>query len=237
MSKKRIAIIGDSTVEWIRPYRNHQDEYTYSEYLLNNNQYIVDIYVKAGMTSHEALILIWKELMGKFYDYYIFSFGINDCTPRSYPKIMADYYNNTLIAQNFLDKFLFLFYRVLTSTKLQKICSKFGISNPWISLNVFEKNIDRIISLLSKETDGKLIFISIPKTSKRVCDILVDINEIIPKYSDVIIKKTSDRVHIINLDLLFRDDYELYIPEGIHYSANGHRLVYDKIKDWIEKNV
>ncbi len=128
-------------------------------------------------------------------------------------------------------------YRILTATKFQNICSKLGISNPWISLNVFEKNIDRIISLLSKETDGTLIFITTPKTSQRVTDILVDINEIIPKYSNVIIKKTSQRVHVIDLDLLFSDDYELYIPEGIHYSANGHRLVYDKIKDWIEKNV
>ena len=70
----------------------------------------------------------------------------------------------------------FLFYRGLTSTKL-KICSKFGISNLWISLNVFEKSIDRIISLLSKrKLDGKLIFISIQKQVKGMCDILVDIN-------------------------------------------------------------
>ncbi len=237
MTKKRIAIIGDSTVEWIRPYRNHQDEYTYSEYLLNSDQYIVDIYVKAGMTSHEALILIWKELMGKFYDYYIFSFGINDCTPRSYPKVMADYYNNTLIPQNFFDKFAFLFYRVLTSTKLQKICSRLGISKPWVNLNVFEKNIDRIINLLTKETDGKLILLTIPKTSKRVCDILVDINEIIPKYSNVIKSKTSERVQVIEINSLFEDNYELYIPEGIHYSSLGHKLVYKEINKWINSSV
>ena len=28
-------------------------------------------------------------------------FGINRLYPRFYPKIMADYYNSTLIAQNF----------------------------------------------------------------------------------------------------------------------------------------
>ena len=67
--------------------------------------------------------------------------------------------------------------------------------------------------------------------------LLNNINDVIPQYSDVIIKKTSQRVHIIDLDLLFGDNCALYIPEGIHYSAKGHRLVYDKIKNWIEKNV
>lgn len=237
MSQKRIAVIGDSTVEWIRPYRNHKDEFTYSELLINENEYLVDIYVRPGMTSHEALILVWKELAGKFYDYYIFSFGINDCTPRSYPKAMADYYNSTLVPQRFVDKLLFLFYRVFTSTKLQKVCSRLKISKPWINLNTFEKNINLMTNLLTKETDAKIIFLSLPQTSKRVCEVICNINEVIPKYSDIIKRKSSGRIFIIDTDKLFKNEYELYIPEGIHYSSEGHRLVYDEIKRWIEQGV
>lgn len=229
----KIAVIGDSTVEWIRPYRNHINDFTYSELL--NKDITVDIYVKPGMTSHDALILIWQQLMGKFYDYYIFSFGINDCTPRSYPKAMADYYNKVLIPQNSKDKLFFLFYKLFTSTKIQTICSKLNISRPWVNTQKFNQNIERIIELLTKETDAKICFLTIPQTSSRVTDILKDINHFIPQYSDIIRNKHSSRVFIIDVDSLFKKEYDLYIPEGIHYSSKGHDLIYNEILSLIKR--
>ena len=235
MSKKmRIAVIGDSTVEWIRPYRDHKNDFTYSELLMKNDSYAVDIYIKPGMTSHDALILIWQELMGKFYDYYIFSFGINDCTPRSYPKIMADFYNASLIPNTKMQKLFFLFYRLFTATKVQRIASKLKISRPWTDLKTFEKNIKRIINILTKETDAKMIFLSIPQTSKRVEDILCNINGLILEYSEIIKKHASLSV---DMDSLFSEDYEKYISEGIHYSSEGHRLVYKEILARLDNNV
>jgi len=238
MKKKRVAIIGDSTCEWIRPYRNHIDELTYTEILMQEeNNLVVDIYIRPGMTSHDSLILVWKELMGKFYDYYIFSFGINDCTPRSYPKLLANYYNRTLISNGFLDKVYFLIYRVFTSTKVQKVCSKLKISKPWVRLNYFESNIDKIIELLNKETDSKLIFLALPKTSQRVSDVLYNINNLILKYNRVFQKKKSKDILVVDLETLFQKDYNRYIPEGIHYSAEGHALVSEQILSWINKDV
>lgn len=236
--KKRVAIIGDSTCEWIRPYRNDIDELTYTELLMQDeNNLTVDIYIRPGMTSHEALVLVWKELMGKFYDYYIFSFGINDCTPRSYPKLLADYYNKTLIPNGFLHKVYFFIYRVFTSTKVQKVCSKLNISRPWVALPYFENNIDKIIEILNKETDSKLIFLALPQTSQRVSSILYNINNLILEYNKIFKVKESEDILIVDLDTLFKKDYNLYIPEGIHYSAEGHQSIYHKILSWINRDV
>jgi hypothetical protein len=219
MSKKtRIAIIGDSTIGLIRPYRDHKNNFTYSELLIKNNNFIVDIYMKPGMVSHDALILTWQELMGNFYDVCIFNFGINDCVPRSYPKYMANFYNKTLIPQTKVDKFYLLLYRIFSAKKIQAICSKIGISRPWANLKTFDANVKKIIEILSKETDAKILFLTIPKTSKRVENTFQNINKLIPQYSQIIKNNTSSNVGIVDIDSLFEKDYNKYISEGIHYS-------------------
>jgi lysophospholipase L1-like esterase len=235
MNKKiRVAVIGDSTAMWIRPYRNHIDNFTFVELLIKKDNLDVDIYTRPGMTSHDALILVWNELMGKFYDYCIFNFGINDCVPRSYPKYMANFHNNTLIAQTKAHGLIYLFYRFFTAIKVQKFLFKIGISKPWSNLKKFENNLAEIIKILSKETDSKIIFLTIPKTSKRVEGIFPNINNLIPEYSNAISKLQLNNTNIINIDSMFKMDYDKYIEEGIHYSSHGHQLVYTEILKVLE---
>lgn len=234
--KIRIALIGDSTMQWIRPYRDHNQDYTYAELLLQNDTISVDLYITPGMMSHDALILTWQGLQAQFYDYYIFSVGINDCTPRSYPKFLAKMYNRILIANNFFHKLFFILYKTVTATKIQRLLSKFHISKPWVKVKTYEQNLQKIIEILTKETDAKIIFLTVPKTSQRVEFILQNINHIIPRYNDVIKNKKSERIFIIETDRLFAENYTRYIPEGIHYSAEGHRLIYDEIKALIKEN-
>lgn len=227
--KIRIALIGDSTMQWIRPYRDHKQDYTYAELLLQNDTISVDLYITPGMMSHDALILTWQGLQAQFYDYYIFSVGINDCTPRSYPKFLAKMYNRILIANNFFHKLFFILYKTVTATKIQRLLSKFHISRSWVKVKTYEQNFQRIIEILTKETDAKIIFLTIPKTSARVEFILQNINHIIPRYNDVIKKMAANNIYILDINNLFETDYELYIPEGIHYSSAGHKIVFQQI--------
>jgi len=227
--KIRIAIVADSTAEWIRPYRNREGELTYGEYLLRHEEVSVDLYIRPGMTSHKALSLLWQELMGRFYDYYVFSFGINDCAPRSYPAFMADFYNRVLIPNTLFQKAGFACYRLISATKVQKLFSRLGISRPWISPRQFRTNIARIVEIVEKETDGKIVFLALPDVSERVEEILHGINTLLPEYRKALLERKSDRVSVIDLQSLFGGDEERMIPEGIHYSAAGHRLVYRQL--------
>lgn len=230
----RIAIVGDSTAKWIRPYRNHKDQLTYGERLMRKEGYDVDFYIRPGMTSHDALVMTWQELMGKFYDVYIFSVGINDCVPRSYPKAMADTFNRTLIPNTLSQKIFFLFYRLLTATKIQKALSRFRLSRPWASPEIFSKNLKRICEILLKETDGQVIFVAPPPVSERVENILHGVNAQLPKYLSVIRKLKSERVDVLDLGELFAGGYDKWVPEGIHYSAEGHRKVFEEMVGKIE---
>ena len=232
----RIALIGDSTLMWMRPNRNHQNQLTIVELLILNNDVEVDVFAQPGMTSHNALTLVWNKLMGRFYDYYIFSFGINDCIPRSFPRSLANFHNNTLIAQTKYDHLRYFIYRFLTSIKIQKFFAKVGLSKPWANIIKFEENATEIINILLKESDSRLIFLTIPKTSRRVEDIFPEINLTINKFSSVIKSLGQNNVNVMDINHVFEKDYEKLIPEGIHYSSDAHQLVYTQLLEFLEKN-
>jgi hypothetical protein len=229
MRKIRVAIIADSTSGWIRPYRNHIDEFTYGELLMNHEKIDVDMFSRTGLTRHDALILNWQDLVGRFYDDYIFSFGINDCSPRSYPKSMANFYNNTLIPNSKIEKVYFMLYKIFTYRIIKWVLSRIRLSRPWINVENLSKNITKIIEILSKETDSEVLFTVPSQTSRRIVDVLYNVNELISEYSEIMKHIVSKRVEIIDTNEILKSNYLEYIPEGIHYSASGHKLVYQAI--------
>lgn len=228
---KKILILGDSTVQWIRPYRIDKD-YTYSEFL--QKEYFVEIVSKPGMTSKDALSLFWNDLAGKFYDLIIISIGINDLTPRCYPQWLWKINNDILVCNSKTEKIINFFYRIFTYSKLQTLCSKLNISKPWISKNSFKKNILKLEEIILKESNSKIVFLSLPMVSKRVTDILPSIEKNIIEYKEVLKDLKNNRTTILDIDRLFREDIEKYNPEGIHYSADGHKKVFEELIRIIE---
>lgn len=228
---KKILILGDSTVQWIRPYRIDKD-CTYSEFL--QKEYFIEIVSKPGMTSKDALSLFWNDLAGKFYDLIIISIGINDLTPRCYPQWLWKINNDILVCNSKIEKIINFFYRIFTYSKLQTLCSKLNISKPWISKNSFKKNILKLEEIILKESNSKIVFLSLPMVSKRVTDILPSIEKNIIEYKEVLKDLKNDRTIILDVDRLFRDDTEKYNPEGIHYSADGHKKVFQELIKIIE---
>jgi len=231
---KKILIIGDSTIQWIRPYRNHIDDFTYVE-LLRKEGYDIDVISMPGMTSKEVLNIYWNTLGGKFYDIYIVSVGINDLTPRSYPRWMWKIYNNLLIKESLLSKTFDIFYRLFTNKFIQKMFSKYRISKPWISLKYFNLYLSKFQELVIKETDSKIIYLSLPMVSTRVSSILYGIEKNIVAYKRVIKDLVDNkRVYEIDIDKLFEKDIEKYNTEGIHYTADGHKIIFENLVKMIK---
>ncbi|MFY9072123.1 SGNH/GDSL hydrolase family protein [Aliarcobacter butzleri] len=231
--KKRILIIGDSTLMWVRPYRQNKEDLTYIE-LLIKQKYLLDINAKPGMTSSEALKFYWNNEMATFNDIYIISVGINDLTPRSYPRWLWKMNNDIVFPNSYFDKFIKFFYRVITYTKFQTICSKFGISRAWVSKNNFRKNLQKLQELIIKESNSRIIFLSLPTVTERVKNILPGIEKNVIEYKEVLKDLKNSRTTILDIDRLFREDIEKYNPEGIHYSADGHKKVFEELIRIIE---
>lgn len=228
---KKILILGDSTVQWVRPYRIDGD-YTYSELL--QKAYFVEIVSKPGMTSKDILSLFWNELAGKFYDLIIISIGINDLTPRNYPRWFWRMNNDIVVPNSYLEKFFQFIYKLVTYSKLQTLCSRFGISKPWISEDSFGKNLKKLQEIILKESNSRIIFLALPMVSSRVKTILPSIEKNIIEYKKVFKELQNERTTILDMDELFNEDTEKYNPEGIHYSAEGHKKIFEELIKIIE---
>jgi len=234
-NKSRVLVIADSTSMWMRPYRNHIDELTYTE-LLRKRGFFVDVVSIPGMTSREVLDIYWNQLGAKFYDIYIVSVGINDLTPRSYPRWMWKINNNLLVNQSIFSKLYSNFYRIFTNNYIQKIFSRYKISKPWIGLKLFEVYLEKFQKIVLKESDSKIIYLSLPLVSERVSSILYGINDNVLAYKSVFNRLVdNNRTFQLDIDTLFRENREKYNSEGIHYSADGHKKVFQQINKLIEE--
>jgi lysophospholipase L1-like esterase len=231
---KKLLILGDSTVQWMRPYRNHKDEFTYVE-LLEKEGFKVDVISLPGMTSKEVMDAYWNQLGAKFYDVYIVSVGINDLTPRSYTRWMWKINNSLLIKETSFTKVYALFYRVFTNKYIQKSFSKYKVSRPWISKRAFRAYLNKFQELVLKESDSKVIYLSLPMVSQRVSTLLDGIESNVTAYKKEIESLVdNDRVFEIDIDKLFENDRDKYNVEGIHYTADGHREVFKELIEKIE---
>jgi lysophospholipase L1-like esterase len=231
---KKLLVLGDSTIQWMRPYRNHKDEFTYVE-LLEKEGFKVDVISLPGMTSKEVMDTYWNQLGAKFYDVYIVSVGINDLTPRSYARWMWKINNTLLVQDTTFTKVYALFYRAFTNKYIQKTFSKYKISRPWISKQKFRAYLNKFQELVLKESDSKIIYLSLPMVSQRVSTLLHGIENNVTAYKKEIEDLVdNNRVFDIDIDKLFENDTDKYNVEGIHYTADGHREVFKELIKKIE---
>ncbi len=234
-NRQKVLILADSTAMWMRPYRNHKDELTYIELLIDTNVE-VDIIATPGMISKEVMDVYWNTLGAKFYDVYVVSVGINDLAPRSYPRWMWKIENSMLVKERLFSKLYGSFYRVFTNKYIQKSFSKYKISRPWISKKQFSAYLHKFQELVLKESDSKIIYLSLPMVSTRVSSLLHGIENNVTEYKKEIDKLVSnDRVFQIDIDKLFEKDREKYNTEGIHYTAEGHKEVFEVLKKQLEE--
>ena len=120
--------------------------------------------------------------------------------------------------------------------------AKYKLSKPWINMKLFRNYLSKFQELVLKESDSKIIYLSLPMVSSRVSSLLHGIEENIIDYKQVIDSLVQhERISEIDIDILFKSNMEKYNQEGIHYSAKGHQVVFDalykKIKDIQEKEL
>ncbi|MCK9453837.1 SGNH/GDSL hydrolase family protein [Sulfurimonas sp.] len=232
-TNKRVLIIGDSTTMWIRPYRKSHDDLTYIE-LLRKQNYQIDVVSKPGMTSSEAVKYYWNNSMASFYDICIISVGINDLTPRNYPRWLWKINNEILVSNSYFEKLIQFIYRLVTYSKFQTLCAKFGMSRPWVSKNAFKLYLLKLQKIIIKESNTKMVFLSLPMVSSRVENIFPGIENNVIKYKKVFNELQNERTLILDIENIFKYDRQRFNPEGIHYSADGHKRIFEELIKIIE---
>ena len=229
---KKILIIGDSTIQSIRPHRIYNSDFTFSELL--SKEY--DIIVKSipGLTTNQLLKLIWNEYFGNDFEYIIISIGINDLTPRSYPRWLYEINHRLIVRANINEKMFSAIYNLMTNKKIQTFFSKYNVSKPWISKKRFKLNLEMINQIVKKESNSEIIYVTPSKLNERVSKILPSINHYHSLYKEIFKSLIENRVWIIDTDEIFKSSPKNFVEEGIHFSNKGHLKIYKELKKIIQ---
>jgi len=110
-----------------------------------------------------------------------------------------------------------------------------------VSFDTFSKNIDALTGIL-QETSDKVVVLGLPPvfeklTSPWCFDQTANwMNEELAKYDAEIQRITSENnlLFIPMQDVLDRNS-DQHLPEGLHPNANGHRLIYERVKGEFKK--
>ena len=109
-------------------------------------------------------------------------------------------------------------------------------NNPFIPFGEFKSNLEKIVSI-SKKHSSTLVFTGLMIVNEKLTkpwkeDMYWD-NEDIKKYNNTIETLCKEKgLHFIPLwDLLTEDD----VPDGLHPNAQGHKKIYSRVKEHLQK--
>ncbi|MBN1376847.1 hypothetical protein JW949_00780 [Candidatus Woesearchaeota archaeon] len=105
----------------------------------------------------------------------------------------------------------------------------------------FKKNIKKLISL-AKNFSSKIIFINYTFVDESMTTLYNDLNsyknEYIQEYNNNLKEICAkNNVHFIDIYKIFvKKDYKKLLYDGLHPNSEGHKLIYETVKDFLIKN-
>ncbi len=171
-----------------------------------------------GLTSKKALKIINKKNI-KCFDYIITHFGIVDCCPRPFNRIIS-----FLLYKFFLTKYI---YNLLSKSPF---FLKF-VNIQWVREKDFKKNVDKLRNVFLKKT-RKIIYIAI----SRPCNFLIkncgDFSDIVKNYNKAFQRKTRNEIYLNVYNHKNISDY--FDNDGVHLNQRGHKMIFTNIKKLIK---
>ncbi|NOZ81990.1 MAG: hypothetical protein GXO63_02460 [Candidatus Micrarchaeota archaeon] len=120
-------------------------------------------------------------------------------------------------------------------------CKSFNRNN--IPLEEFQKNIEKLFVITGKYTE-KIISLGLtPVDERKTCPIPWDTdkfykNEYIQKYNEII-KNACNKYGVRFIDLFDewrRIDYKNLLHDGLHPNSNGHKKIFETVKNFLIEN-
>ena len=238
MEKIRITIVGNSVAIRVRPPLKNPENKNYGQILEEILQEkfpdkIVTVTNKGfGRATISDILLRLDNIINSFPNYYILNIGVPDASTREIPYWFA----------NILNKKSDFFLKTILGSIHSRIIKKYSAffvklrgKRTWIPIKKFEKLYIYLVKTLIKETNAKIITMSINIANERVEKAIPGSRESFIKYNETI-EKISDKHNLpyLNLDEL---NCETDYPDGIHFSAKGSKIVAHKLSQLILKEM
>jgi hypothetical protein len=191
---------------------------------------------------NEAFGLLEEDVITFFPNLVIMHFGIVEVSARRTirpvnNKTIVNYYTNRYFYRPFTfpqsPYSFFVFLSRAVNSLVRRFASIFGLKWQWLSTKRFLMVMRSMLETIIKETNAHIIVIGVSPCSERVESILDGTRENIGKMNkgmEDLCKELGDRIHYLDpSDFMMDRCIEELVPDGIHFSAEGHRLLADKL--------
>ncbi len=235
MENLKIAIVGNSLGLRVRPPEKFPYNKNYGVILeeLLQKRYPQKVVWVENLSMGRATILdTWANIdniLNAFPNYYIINLGVTDASTREIPLWYSNIINSrrpSWLRTLFMGFYLFVIKRIRPQLVLLR-----G-KRPWISKRRFAKHFEKLIKFLKKETNAKIIIISINKAGKRIEKLLPGSSQNYLLYNKII-KNIALKHGALYLDSMSVVPEE-YLPDGIHLSIEGNKIIAEEIFKLIE---
>lgn len=236
MRNFKITIIGNSVALRTRPPEKFPFNKNYCQYLEEivhshapNRTILINNKAQGATTIYNTIVKI-DEFVQTHPDFFIINLGVVDASTREIPLW---FYR---LASSKRDRLIYnvseLFYRNVI-IKLRPVLVKLRFKRSWISSKKYKKYFEILITTLIKETNSRIIVLPINLANSRVEKALPGSFKNHNKFNNIMkdIARENDQ-EFIDLSFLNSDQH---FPDGIHYSAGGHKIVAEEISKIIIK--
>ena len=237
MKNFKIAILGNSVALRVRPPLKAPDNINYGkimEMLLLNKLPDLNVMVENKAKGASTIVNLIQDIdnqLNSFPDFFILNFGVVDSCTREVPKWFYD------LQDKKTDNLL----RIIAASVYSRIFQKnrpFFVrirgKRSWISYRKYKKYFTRALTILTKETNAKIIVLAINLANNRV--------EKEPpgsKNNQIKFNRLMEEV-AINNGHFFIDTSDLisnlHYPDGVHFSKQGHEIIAERIVNIILSN-
>lgn len=226
MRAVKILILGSSVTLNVRPPRAARDEGNYSELLERQYEFLGVRVFNHGkwneMVYSISLTDFANLVMGLAPDVVIFNYGVNECMPRLLPHWLWRLLNRHDSKRRPL---LYYINRLLVWIAPHSI--RLFRRKGWVTPDQYREALTKRIDIVHKETQANVLVLNIGPTSDRVESLLPGANAAIRRFNEVLTQVASDcNGTLIDVyGLVSARGVDSIQPDGIHFNAEGHRLV------------
>lgn len=235
---RNIVLIGDS-LACPRPWIGLGHDDTYAALIqraLGNKAHVINLAHGERNTRHYASEAFTKTYIERSNtDTLIIQLGIVDCAPRL--MTLAERGIGFLCKKTRTTNAIFMKY-IAFKSRHRLFFTKY-FPNVAVKLDEFERNINNIISAYINLGKARhIVLINIAYPGLHLTNRSFNVLNIIETYNDILQRAASaapDRVQILDLFSITRDDQSLITPEdGHHITATAHEIIAKLLIDKIE---
>ena len=233
--KYHIAVVGNSVAMRVRPPEEIPANRNYTMRLREGSaedvgsaaSFHVVNWSTGGATVREVHKNL-NDIIRLYPDYYILNLGVVDASTRDIPRWFFQIINST---NNSGFHRLMRYFHGGVIRPLRRPLVFIRGKRSWVSARTFQRLYDLLIEKLLRETNAKIIGLSINLANERVEKALPGSRRNHERFNRII-RKSLEQSRCIFLDLTDLDP-EPHYPDGVHFSAEGHRLVAERINKLI----